>query len=693
LTIFSRLMLSYFALLVMATAVSAYSIIQLGQMRGITHSIILHDTNMLDLHKNMADALLSASRYEKNIAVMWDPALYQSFLISKKDFERYFEEARGLVEPGEMQEVLIRLERNHRTYQSLIAEDVALLEAGKPLPENRSGDDKEQVLNRALEDLTQLRALIHHTTFSKVKTLDEAGVKAQTMAVVITAIAFLLGLVLSISITRSIVLPLSRMKKKTVEIAAGKLEPDLELPSPPEVGALAQAFNTMCARLKEVDRMKTEFFSLMSHELRTPLTSIREGTNLFLEGKGGEVTDKQRKLLTIVAEESNRLIRLVNSLLDLSRLEAGMVPFHFTEYDLPPLINRTLDELMPLAESRGIRLEKDIGEVPRVAMDSERIRQVLRNLLGNALKFTPHGGSVRVEAQLTADGLRVSITDTGPGIPREHIGSIFEKFRQVSPADSRRLEGTGLGLAIVKHIVHAHGGSIWAESEAGHGSTFIFVDRDFQGALRESRKVLDLYPHSPPGDAALYEIGMIHVHPDNPKSDPGKALQAFTRLTREFPRSPRAEEARSWIHMLQVVKKTRGNDIVKETRGNDIEAKETVREPSVEQGFIHLLNGQQLLVQGDIQGALQANLEALARSPHDPPGDEALFAMGLIHIHYANPKKDIRQAQALFARIVKEFPDSPRTEEARIWVDILDTMEKTRQIDIEIEEKKREMRR
>lgn len=474
-TIFSRLMLSYFALLVMATAVSAYSIIQLGQMRGITHSIILHDTNMLDLHKNMADALLSASRYEKNIAVMWDPALYQSFLISKKDFERYFEEARGLVEPGEMQEVLIRLERNHRTYQSLIAEDVALLEAGKPLPENRSGDDKEQVLNRALEDLTQLRALIHHTTFSKVKTLDEAGVKAQTMAVVITAIAFLLGLVLSISITRSIVLPLSRMKKKTVEIAAGKLEPDLELPSPPEVGALAQAFNTMCARLKEVDRMKTEFFSLMSHELRTPLTSIREGTNLFLEGKGGEVTDKQRKLLTIVAEESNRLIRLVNSLLDLSRLEAGMVPFHFTEYDLPPLINRTLDELTPLAESRGIRLEKDIGEVPRVAMDSERIRQVLRNLLGNALKFTPHGGSVRVEAQLTADGLRVSITDTGPGIPREHIGSIFEKFRQVSPADSRRLEGTGLGLAIVKHIVHAHGGSIWAESEAGHGSTFIFV--------------------------------------------------------------------------------------------------------------------------------------------------------------------------------------------------------------------------
>lgn len=474
-TIFSRLMFSYFALLIMATAVSAYSIIQLGQIRGITHSIILHDTNLLDLHKNMADALLSASRYEKNIAVMWDPALYQSFLVSKKDFEQYLHEAMGLAEPGEMQDVLLRLGGNHRTYQALVAKEVALLETGRPLPENRSGDEKELVLNRAMEDLTQLRALIHHNTFSKVKTLDDAGVKAQTMAVVITAVAFLLGLVLSIIITRSIVVPLDRMKKKTVEIAAGTLEPDLELPSPPEVGALARAFNTMCARLKEVDRMKTEFFSLMSHELRTPLTSIREGTYLFLEGKGGTVTEKQRKLLTIIAEESNRLIRLVNSLLDLSKLEAGMVPFHFTEYDLPPLINQTLHELMPLAESRAIRLEKDFGEVPPVAMDSERIRQVLRNLLGNALKFAPHGGVVRIGVRRTEKGVRIAVADNGPGIPEEHIGSIFEKFRQVSPADSGRLQGSGLGLTIARHIVQAHGGRIWVESEVGHGSTFIVV--------------------------------------------------------------------------------------------------------------------------------------------------------------------------------------------------------------------------
>jgi two-component system sensor histidine kinase GlrK len=468
-------MLSYIALLIMATGVSTYSILQLGQMRGITHSIILLDTNLLDLHKNMADALLSASRYEKNITVMWDRALYESFLASKKDFERYLEEAMTLAASGEIRQVLSRLEERHRAYQELFAKEVALLEAGSPLPENRNEEEKEQMLNQALAELAQLRTLIHQSTFGKVRELDEAGVKAQTMAVVITAVAFLLGLLLSVSITRSIIVPLSRMRKKTVEIAAGALEPDLDLPSPPEIGALAQAFNTMCAKLKEVDRMKSEFFSLMSHELRTPLTSIREGTNLFLEGKGGEVTQKQRKLLTIISEESNRLIRLVNSLLDLSKLEAGMVPFHITGNDLPPLIVRTLDELMPLAESRNITLEKEIKEIPQVAMDSERIREALRNLIGNALKFTPPGGSVRVVVRRTDEGVQISVIDTGPGIPREQIGGIFEKFRQVSPADSRRLQGTGLGLAIVKHIIHAHGGRIWVESEVGQGSTFTFV--------------------------------------------------------------------------------------------------------------------------------------------------------------------------------------------------------------------------
>jgi signal transduction histidine kinase len=130
---------------------------------------------------------------------------------------------------------------------------------------------------------------------------------------------------------------------------------------------------------------------------------------------------------------------------------------------------------MPLIESRGIKLEKEIEDILLVSMDTERIRQVLRNLIGNAIKFTPRGGLVRIVACRMDEEVHVSVTDTGPGITQEHIRIIFEKFRQVSPADSRQLQGTGLGLAIVKQIVQAHGGRIWVESKVGQGSSFIFV--------------------------------------------------------------------------------------------------------------------------------------------------------------------------------------------------------------------------
>lgn len=207
---------------------------------------------------------------------------------------------------------------------------------------------------------------------------------------------------------------------------------------------------------------------------------------------------------------------------------------------------------------------------------------------------------------------------------------------------------------------------------------------DFATALQENQRLLDRYPDRPPGDTALFNIAMIQVHHANPKRDPDKALRAFDRLSREFPDSPHADEARNWIRILRDLKKM---------ARKDIETAEKKPGAPVAQADSELDHGRTLLARGDFQGALEADRKALALSPHDPPGDEALFAMGLVHIHYANPKKDIRRAQSFFARVIKEFPASPRTEEARIWVDILDAMEKTRQIDLEIEEKKRELRR
>jgi two-component system sensor histidine kinase GlrK len=214
----------------------------------------------------------------------------------------------------------------------------------------------------------------------------------------------------------------------------------------------------------------------MSHELRTPLTSIKEGTGLLLDGVGGETTDKQRKLLTILAEESNRLIGVVNSLLDLSKLEAGMLNYQFETVNLDPLIRRAVAEIAPLVEAKQITVETAIeGPLPPARLDPERMLQVLRNLLGNAVKFTPKGGQVTVAATPVDGKLQVSVQDSGPGIPAESLTAIFEKFHQGNHKGPHTRPGTGLGLAIAKNIITSHGGEIWAESQLGQGSKFFFV--------------------------------------------------------------------------------------------------------------------------------------------------------------------------------------------------------------------------
>jgi tetratricopeptide (TPR) repeat protein len=212
----------------------------------------------------------------------------------------------------------------------------------------------------------------------------------------------------------------------------------------------------------------------------------------------------------------------------------------------------------------------------------------------------------------------------------------------------------------------------------------LLAQGDFEGALRENQEVLARFPQKPPGDAALFNMGLIHVHYANPKKDIGQALILLNRLEKDFPESPRTIEAKIWGSILEAMEKT---------RRNDIETDSKKREQPEEEENLHLRRGQLLLAQGDFEGALRENQEVLARFPQKPPGDAALFNMGLIHVHYANPKKDIWQALTFFTRLEDEFPESPRTEEARIWIGILEAMEKTRQVDIEIEEKKRELRR
>jgi two-component system sensor histidine kinase GlrK len=463
------------AVLFMALSVSTYAIHQLIQFNSVTNSVLRVDNRILDIHKKLADALLSQIAYEKKFIITKDQSLHENFLRASDDFNKHFSTMLSLVDSPQDRALMDSIKRQLEQYQSIFDEEVSYLKTNTDYPQDEYREEKERVLNEITVGVRQIKANTKQNTYQRIVKIAEAGNKSRKVVAMITAISLILGMTLSILITRSITRPLSVVKKQTDKIAKGDFESSLELSSPPEIKELVDAFNSMSMKLKEVDKMKSDFFELMSHELRTPITSIKEGTNLLSEGLGGEIPEKQKRLLSIISEESSRVITLVNSLLDLSKIEAGMMAYNFTLADLAVLIQKSAVEIAPIAEARNIRIDNNVKKLPPVKLDVEKILQVLRNLMANAVKFTPDGGLVTISAHLHQNMIEVAIGDTGPGIEDEDLMAIFDKFQQASLTNSNKLKGTGMGLAIVKHIINAHGGRVWAESEAGQGSTFIFV--------------------------------------------------------------------------------------------------------------------------------------------------------------------------------------------------------------------------
>ena len=475
LSLFSRLTLGYLTIFLLVTTVSAYAIYQLRHFGAFTKSIMSVDKRVLDLQKVLADKLDTQSRFEQNFVIAKKEADFEQFLLFKEDFDAQLGRALVLADAA-AKNLLSQIQRDYQSYQDLFAEEAQLIRAKKVYSQTEYKQAKDKFIDTIQASLARIRSDQEEATSAKLKQLAQTVDQALQVSIIITSACLIAIVLLSLLITRSITRPVALLKSKTRDIAEGRFDAGLRISSPPELAELAAAFNRMCERLGEIERMKADFFSSMSHELRTPLTTIKEGTRLLLDGVGGETTDKQRKLLTILAEESNRLIGVVNSLLDLSKMEAGMLNYEFETVNLDPLIRRAVSEIAPLVEAKQIILETAIDTpLPPARLDPERMLQVLRNLLGNAVKFTPKGGQVTVTARPVDGKLQVSVQDSGPGIPAESLTAIFEKFHQGNHKRAHTRPGTGLGLAIAKNIITSHGGEIWAESQLGQGSKFFFA--------------------------------------------------------------------------------------------------------------------------------------------------------------------------------------------------------------------------
>jgi two-component system sensor histidine kinase GlrK len=476
LTIFSRVMIGYSTVLIVVMAISVYAILRLHQFNTGMRHILEVDYAILDYEKRLSDSLLAQLRYEKKYFVTKDVTFYDQFLSENEEFNKCLATAFTMADTPQKKDSLEKVKTAYGGYQSLIDKEVGYVRTNQSYHRKWYDYEKEKAVNGILKELGRLVTYSKVDLQDRIADLKKFSISARAFAILMSALAIILAIATAFFFTRGIAKPLRVLMDKTKEISRGVFECNLNVSSPPEIVELAEAFKLMCDRLKEVDQIKSDFFSSMSHELRTPLTSIKEGINLLQDGVGGVTTDKQNKLLAILTVESNRLINLVNSFLDLSKMEAGMVTYTFEEGRLGPLIERVIMEMTPLVEARKISLEAKVSEeLPLLKMDGERILQALRNLIGNAIKFTPPGGQITVSARLVNSKIEVAITDTGPGIPEENLTTIFEKFHQAPFKYSSQTKGTGLGLAIVKHIITSHGGKVWAESQPGQGSAFIFL--------------------------------------------------------------------------------------------------------------------------------------------------------------------------------------------------------------------------
>jgi signal transduction histidine kinase/CheY-like chemotaxis protein len=349
----------------------------------------------------------------------------------------------------------------------------------------------------------------------QLKQVNETIVAIQRSIALLTLGVIVVGVAVTAVLVKVIVRPITQLADATRQIAAGDLSFNVEVSSKDELGELAGSFNRMAQALRDrerdnarlfreledtnrqleaASRHKSQFLANMSHELRTPLNSIIGFSEILLDESWGELSAAERReFLSNILSSGRHLLRLINDILDLSKIEAGRVELRPERFSVAAVIEDVLATVRPLASKKQMTLDVEIDPtLTALVADTGKVKQILYNLLSNAIKFTPDEGRTGLRALRDAQEARFAVWDTGIGITPQDQTRIFEEFQQVETTTARQYEGTGLGLALAKKFVELQGGRIWVESEAGRGSTFTFTL-----PLPESASALGAAPSGP----------------------------------------------------------------------------------------------------------------------------------------------------------------------------------------------------
>lgn len=476
LTIFQRLTAGYLAIMFMTLSFGGYTAFQLNGLTHIMHGAAGVDSDAITLTESLSTRLYVMLALEKKFWISGDEDFFRLFVKRQSEFQEQLNDLARLISDKTSVESLQTLQRLNLQYLNKV-ETLASRHKDQITPSENNNQGQDTMIHTMSILLNQIHQAVNTARHDKILRSESIGTRVLWVAIGFAIACLFVGLAVSFLTTRSIVHPMVELRNKTRDIASGHFVPIKNMKSPPEIRNLADDFNVMSEKLNELDILKEDFISHLSHALRTPLTSIWEASGMLISGTFDRDPTSRHQLLNIVRDECSRLIESVNRILDLSRMEAGMMDYRFTELDLNDLVRSAMVKLGPIAKAKNIQMDfEPQPDLPWVMADPETLHQLLENVIGNALKFTDPGGSVTLNSRFEVGSggrVRVSVKDTGCGIENEYLEHIFEKFRKIEKKKNTA-RGTGLGLSIAKHIVEAHGGNIWVESEENQGSTFYF---------------------------------------------------------------------------------------------------------------------------------------------------------------------------------------------------------------------------
>ncbi len=311
-----------------------------------------------------------------------------------------------------------------------------------------------------------------------------------------TLLPFIGLLVLTYYLYVGILSPLQRLSKRMMEFLIDQYTFRFSSPADNEIGNLERTFNSLAQKvlnnmdeLLALDRAKSEFVSIASHELRTPLTSIKGSLGLLSNEIVGQLDDSAKEMVNVAEQETDRLVRLINDMLDLAKIESRSISLKKSWLEVDELCHKSAQAILGFATAANVKIEVESNPQQKMEchVDSDRIQQVITNLVSNAIKFSPPSSTVTIRSILNPSGhLEVSVNDQGPGISDENQKLIFEKFRQATDSSTHLVKGTGLGLAISKALVEEHGGIIGVRSTHGQGSSFYFTITEWRPSKAES---------------------------------------------------------------------------------------------------------------------------------------------------------------------------------------------------------------